>query len=142
MIYTFHTLSRSFSHAFLTDITGTLQAQLWPSSTLSLTPNAGPPSPSCQFKLYPPSNEHHRSTHSEFPPLFKFISVRQSHLTSDPPSISIWQPHLTSDPPFISIWQPYLQSTLYFSLTTSFTSDPHTSDPPFTKADPHPLKPI
>ena len=60
-----------------------------PSSTLSLTLNAGPPSPSRQFKLYPLSNERDRSTHSEFPPLFEFISVRQSHLTSDPPSISI-----------------------------------------------------
>ena len=43
MIYTSNTLSRSFSHTLLTDITSTLQAQLWPSSTISLMPNAAPP---------------------------------------------------------------------------------------------------
>ena len=68
------------------------------------------PSPSCQFELHPQSDDPlfefppvrwpivRRSTHDEFPPLFKFILVRQPHLTFDPPSIWVWKPHLTSPP--------------------------------------------
>ena len=59
------------------------------------------PSPSRQFELHPQFDECRRSTHGEFPPLFEFISVRQPHITFDPPSISLRRPHLTSDPPSI-----------------------------------------
>ena len=59
-----------------------------------------------------------------------FSLTTSPHLTSDPTSILVRRPHLTPDPPSIWVRRPHL------------TSDPHTSDPPSTKANPHPFKPI
>ena len=127
-----------------------------------------PPSPSRQTQVHPLPHAGSSSTHSStsatnpptvsFPPLFEFISVWQPHLTSDAPSISIQWPHLTYDPPSIWVWQPHLTfdppsiSVQRPHLTSDppsiwvrrphLTSNSHTSNPPSTKANPHPLKPI
>ena len=154
MIYTSHTLSRSFSHALLTDITGTLHPLPYAKrrSTLSLMPVRAPPtvwraplihprwvSLHCLSSFQsdnltsPPMHPLFQSNDLTSPtihPLFEFDNLTSPHLTFDPPSISIQRPHLTSDPPSIWVRRPHL------------TSNPHTSNPPSTKANPHPLKPI
>ena len=112
-----NTLSELLSPALLTDH-WYFPSSLTPSSTLSLTPNVANPLPHAS-----PSSSH-SLTSTKDPPTVSFLFQLSSFLS---PTTS-----------------PHLRSTLYLSPTTSphLTSDPHTFDPPSTKANQHPLKPI
>ena len=93
-------------------------SSLTPSATLSLTPNTADPLPHAS-----PSSTH-SPTSTKDPPTVSFLFQLSSFLspTTSPPI----HPLFESD----DLTSPHL------------TSDPYTSNPPFTKADPHPLKPI
>ena len=77
------------------------------------------------------SSRHRPLAHYTPPPNPPSTSVSLIHCLS---SIWVQWPHLTSD--------PHTFAYLSLSLTPAEPYPPPKAEPPFTKADPHPLKPI